>query len=410
MPKNKNKASIREFIKVYGVNAVLGFGLGVAIVLLCLTLWGGNSWKEDFLEKTQEFPKKAHASQEVNPFSSGAESSESNKEKGMLEENKPSSIYGEPLRNSRFTVLLVGMDNRPGETYLSNTDSLLVASMDQTNHRMMFLSIPRDTQVNLPGSGIQKINAIARVQKGFPATQKYIEGLIGFPIDGYVSTNFNGFKSIIDGLGGITLTVEKNMHYDTGDSQDRYIDLKKGTQRLTGSQALQYARFRNDEMADISRTVRQQAVLKAIFTEATALKNLPKLPFIIPKVYQAVQTNLSIGQLWSLASVLSKAEGYQTVSQTLPGRFATEQGISYWKVNSNLTQKAVSQFFLEGKTASLFTQENRSDASTAAENSSKSLGSSQTISPKSGDLNANRKEKAEVKNPNSEIQFEVIKK
>lgn len=208
--QRQKKASSLEFFKVYGVNAILGFGLGVGIVLLALTLWGRGQVGKIFSAETQP-------SQRVNQTAKDEKASPQDKVNETVES----------FNSSRFTVLLIGMDNRPEETSLCNTDSLLVASIDQSNERLTFLSIPRDTQVDLPGVDIQKINAIARVKNGFSATQKYVETMIGYPIDGYVATNFNGFKSIIDSLGGITLNVEKNMHYDTGDSQDRYIDLKK---------------------------------------------------------------------------------------------------------------------------------------------------------------------------------------
>lgn len=405
MPKDEKKASILGFFKIYGFNAIFGFGLGVGIVILSFTLLGRSQVGKNIRGEAQAPQIVDQASKEVKMAQQ--------KTKSETTEEKFSSIYGEPLKNSRFTILLVGMDKRPEETSLGNTDSLLIASIDQTNERMTFLSIPRDTQVDLPGVGIQKINAIARLQKGFPAIEKYIESMIGFPIDGYVAANFNGFKNIIDSLGGITITVEKNMHYDTGDSQDRYIDLKKGTQRLNGSQALQYARFRNDELGDISRTVRQQTVVKAIFSEATELKNLPKIPFVIPKVYEAVQTDLSIGQLWSLASLLNKTQSYQTVSQTLPGRFAMEKGISYWKINSNQVQKVVSLLFLDGKTTSVLAQENRTSAQSVSANSSSPLEKTPTQSlSSSGKNQVKQKENSGDKQnrENQEIQFEVIEK
>lgn len=348
MSKNRNKASLREFFKVYGFIAILGFGLGVGLVFLILILGGQGQLKGNVSGNISR-------SQIFNQTGRNSEVSQRNLANLPGEENS-AAIYRDKLDNSSLTFLLIGMDNRPEDVTLSNTDTLFVARIDQIHKRMILLSIPRDTQVNLEGKGIQKINAIARLQKGFSSTQKYIETMIGFPIDGYVATNFNGFKSIIDSLGGVTLSVEKDMHYDTGDNQDRYIDLKKGTQRLNGSQALQYARFRNDEMGDITRTIRQQAVMKAMVKEAVNIKNLPKLPFVIPKVYQAVETDLSIGQIWSLASLLKKTEDYQIITQTLPGKFSTEKGISYWKVNSDDAKKAVTQLFMDGKTTSFFAQ------------------------------------------------------
>lgn len=251
----------------------------------------------------------------------------------------------------RFTVLLVGMDNRPGEI-ISNTDTLIVASLDQKAKKMVLLSIPRDTQVML-NKKKEKINALARLGKGPISTQQYIQELIGTPIDGYVLTNFQGFKNIVDSMGGITINVEKDMYYDTGDEKDRYINLKKGSQRLNGTQALQYARFRNDELADISRASRQQEVIKAIVAEATTPRNLPKLPIIIPKVYQAIETNLNLGQVWSLAVAFKNKDTYAVINQTLPGQFSDEEGISYWRIDPKESMGILNDLF-QGRTTPIF--------------------------------------------------------
>ena len=265
--------------------------------------------------------------------------------------------YHEPVSNfkgDRFTVLLVGVDRRPGDPTLSNTDTLLVASVNTVNGKVALLSIPRDTQVTVPGFGKGKINVAARVGKGISTTTALIEGLTGQSIDGYVITNFNGFKSIIDTLGGITLNVEKNMYYVTGDSSDDVINLKKGTQRLYGEQALQYARFRQDALADISRTARQQAVIKAIAKEFLQVKTVPKLPWLVPQIAKSVETNLSIAQLWAMTHFLLRNENSEISSQTLPGNFLIENDISYWKVNPQKSHAVVKRLFEEGKTSSTF--------------------------------------------------------
>jgi len=258
------------------------------------------------------------------------------------------------FKGGRFTVLLVGVDRRPGDTTLSNTDTLLIASVNIVNGKVALLSIPRDTQVTVPGCGTEKINAAARVGKGINTTTALIEGLIGQSIDGYVITNFNGFKSIIDTLGGITLNVEKNMYYVTGDSTDGVINLKKGTQRLNGEQALQYARFRQDALADISRTGRQQAVIKAIEKEVLQVKTVPKLPWLVPQIAKSVETNLSIAQIWAMTNFLLRNENPEISSQTLPGNFLIENDISYWKVDPQKSRAVVKRLFEEGKTSSTF--------------------------------------------------------
>lgn len=218
------------------------------------------------------------------------------------------------------------------------------------------LSIPRDTQVNIPGYGKEKINAAARLGKGLITTQSLVEEITGQPIDGYVLTNFNGFKKMIDTLGGITVTVEKDMYYVTGDKEDGTINLKKGTQRLNGTQALQYARFRQDALADISRTSRQQVVLKAMVKELKQVKTLPKLPALITQMTKSMETNLSTGQLWSLANILSHFKNPEVISQTLPGNFLIEDEISYWKVDPLKSHAIIRRLLEEGKTTSVFFQ------------------------------------------------------
>jgi len=266
-------------------------------------------------------------------------------------------LYPEPVSNfkgERFTVLLVGLDRRPGETSLSNTDTLLLASVNTLNGKIAVLSIPRDTQVTVPGYGKEKINAAARIGQGIKTTTTLIEGLTGQSIDGYVISNFNGFKSIIDTLGGITLNVEKDMYYVTGDASDGVINLKKGTQRLTGAQALQYARFRQDALGDITRTARQQAVIKAIGKEFMQVKSVTKLPWLIPRIAKSVETNLSVGQLWGMTNFLLHNENPEISSQTLPGNFLVEKDISYWKVNPLKSHAVVKKLFEEGETSSTF--------------------------------------------------------
>lgn len=269
----------------------------------------------------------------------------------VLDDEAVSAIY-----QKQFTVLLIGVDQRPNEKSISNTDTLLVANINTENGRVSLISIPRDTQVTIPGYGKEKINAAARLGKGLKTTKSLAEEIIGQPIDGYVLTNFEGFKKMIDTLGGITVTVEKDMYYVTGDKVDGIINLKKGTQRLNGTQALQYARFRQDALADISRTSRQQAVLKAMQKELFQVRTLPKLPGLISQLTKSMETDLSAGELWSLANILMRFKNPEIISQTLPGQFLIENEISYWKVNPLKSRSVVKRLIEEGKTTSVFFQ------------------------------------------------------
>lgn len=257
---------------------------------------------------------------------------------------------------NRVNVLLIGADQRPEETKF-NTDSLILAMVDPKTQRVSLLSIPRDTRISLPGHGYMKINSVAALTD-LPTLQKSVEDLTGQAIAGYVQTNFQGFKKIIDTLGGVTVDVEKDMYYETGDTEDGYINLHKGVQRLDGAKALQYARFRHDALADISRTARQQVVLKAVAKEMFKLSTLPKLPFLIPQLMQAVHTNLSAKDILALSKVAVGFESSNVVSQTLPGTFLDLDGVSYWKVDQIEVKKVVKNLLLGQTTDKVIDQDN----------------------------------------------------
>lgn len=349
MSKNKVFTRWLQLARIYGLNALIGFGLGVTLVVMALSFGGKIEWGTEM--KEIGIPQSEAASPSIPKGEMPVKAKDRETSNQEIQESLQRTM------SDRFTILLVGMDNRPEEKFTSNTDSIIVVSLDKKNKKIVFLSIPRDTQV-LYNQKKEKINALARLGEGIPSTQKYIEELIGNPIDAYVLTNFQGFKDIVDTLGGITINVEKNMVYDTGDKQDRYINLKKGLQRLNGSQALQYVRFRNDELADISRTARQQEVLKAIVYEVTTPQNLPKIPRLIPKLYQTIQTDLGASQLWSLAMILKDRENYEMISQTLPGSFSVEEGVSYWKVDPSKSKLILGQLF-QGEKPPVFSSSNK---------------------------------------------------
>jgi polyisoprenyl-teichoic acid--peptidoglycan teichoic acid transferase len=405
MPKDKKDSGhILHPIRVYGLNALLGFGLGVVIVLITFLVFGqsgagGTETKGKNVNNPNNTTHYQPNQEQVKDGNQGVNSKRLDEAVGVGEQNNSEGLE----IKDRFTVLLVGMDNRPGEKYVSNTDSLIVASFDQKNKKMVLLSIPRDTQVVFPNKTKEKVNSLARLGQGIPSTKLYIQDLIGNPINGYVATNFQGFKSIVDSLGGITINVEKNMRYDTGDTQDRYIDLKKGLQRMNGTQALQYARFRNDELADISRTTRQQEVLKAVVNEATATRNLPKIPFLIPKIYQSIETDLNLSQLWALATTLKNREAYEVVNQTLPGKFSIEEGISYWKVNTKESREILPLLF-QGKKTSVF----GSKSSTQPKIPSNKGEAMSLEEPKKEGANKLVKGESEVQDKQPGITFEVI--
>ncbi|MZP28627.1 LytR family transcriptional regulator [Heliobacterium undosum] len=241
----------------------------------------------------------------------------------------------------RMNVLLLAVDNRPGELD-GRTDTIIVASVDRQDKKLYLLSIPRDTRVKISGHGMDKINA-AHMYGGVPLTRKTVEELLGIPIDYYVKTDFNGFREIVDTLGGVEIDVEKNMYHNEGNPED-LINLKKGLQRLSGKEALQYVRFRSDELGDISRTQRQQKFLHALAKQSLQVNTVWKLPALVPQMVNYVETNLGAGDLVSLAIKAKDWNAGNIIAHTLPGNFVTLNGVSYWQVDPTKSRQAALDF------------------------------------------------------------------
>ncbi|WP_407309594.1 LCP family protein [Desulfosporosinus sp. SB140] len=287
-----------------------------------------------------------------NRFKSWGSSSkrhETNSSKGN-ETNANFRESSQPANPHLLTILLLGVDRRPGEKSIGNTDTIIVAQLDKDKKRLSVLSIPRDTQVDISGFGTQKINAVARLGAGPKATITKLETLLGENIDGYIVTNFDGFKTIIDDLGGVTINVDKNMHYETGDKENGIINLNKGVQHLNGDQVLQFVRFRRDQLGDITRTIRQQEVLKSLANQCCQIQVLPKFPLLIAQLYKCIDTNLTVRQTLELANDLFQIKNTKIVSETLPGNFSVEGGISYWKVKPEVCKDASYKLFSNGDT------------------------------------------------------------
>jgi LCP family protein required for cell wall assembly len=244
----------------------------------------------------------------------------------------------------RLNVLLLGVDAREGESQ-TRTDTIILASVDPKTKQMSLLSIPRDTRVNIPRHGYDRINSAA-VYGGPEMSMKVVSELLGIPIKYYVIADFNGFKNIVDALGGVTLEVEQDMyHYDPTDNYAYHIDLSRGLQRLDGDKALQYVRYRGYAMGDIERTAHQQKFLVALGKEMLQPGTILKLPSLIPEVNKYVKTNLSLSDMMKMASAAKSMEDGNFVAQTLPGRPVDIDGISYWGVDPAEARQMVAMLF-----------------------------------------------------------------
>lgn len=158
-------------------------------------------------------------------------------------------------------ILLIGQDRLPGETR-ARSDAMILCSFDTASGQLTMTSFLRDLYVKIPGYRQNRLNA-AYAAGGMALLDQTLTENFGVRIDGNVEVDFNQFSQIIDLLGGVRLELRQDeaswLNRDLGTS------LTEGSQTLTGTEALAYARIRKlDADGDFSRTSRQRKVLTAL--------------------------------------------------------------------------------------------------------------------------------------------------
>jgi anionic cell wall polymer biosynthesis LytR-Cps2A-Psr (LCP) family protein len=174
----------------------------------------------------------------------------------------------------------------------------------------------------------------------------------GVAIDRYVRINVQGVEKLIDALGGVTVTVPEAMKYQD-DSQHLYINLRAGEQKLDGSQALQFLRFRYDSQGDIGRIQRQQMFMRAMTEQVLNPATIARLPKILSVIQSNVDTNLSVEELLALLGYSAQVNRANVQMLMLPGTFSTRKdfALSYWLPNYTDIDTMVSQYFGYGNQA-----------------------------------------------------------
>ncbi|MEF3355750.1 LCP family protein [Paenibacillus sp. GYB006] len=207
-------------------------------------------------------------------------------------------------------ILLMGVDARGlTEGEIPRSDTMLVASLNPVSKKISLFSLLRDTYTDIPGYGRDRINTA--ITHGPNVAMQAAGDLLGIPIQYYIYTDFQGFIELVDAVGGVEFEVEKDMKYTSKADKHEYdIDLKQGMQHLDGEKALMYVRFRHDALSDFSRTERQRELLKAIADKMQTTTSIAKLPSILNEVNPYIDTNLTLNDMWKLASV-----GYQSNMQ-----------------------------------------------------------------------------------------------
>ncbi|KEO82274.1 LCP family protein [Tumebacillus flagellatus] len=246
----------------------------------------------------------------------------------MTSIQKPKDSHQTPVQAEQWTgtepvnIVLMGVDNRNNDPN-PRADSILVISVDPKTKKAKVMSVMRDTWYNIPGHDFEKINAANAI--GGPDLQmKTLRDFLQIPLHYYVKTDFKGFMKIVDALGGVDIDVEKDLNYADDGIYD--IHLKKGYQHLDGNHALQYVRFRYDELGDYNRTMRQRKFLQAVADQMISTSGLVKLPSVLSAVEPYIETNMDASDMLKLGQLMLKVDKSDIQQMQVPPRETSRDG------------------------------------------------------------------------------------
>lgn len=255
----------------------------------------------------------------------------------------------EPVKDGKRTdILVLGVDARPGEER-SRSDTMLLVSIDPKINKVAVVSILRDTRVEVQGSHLDKI-CTANYVGGPEYAVEIVEKLMKRDISYYVEMDFNGFKDIIDALGGVNINVPWRMYKPSED-----IDLYPGLQKLDGRQALAFVRFRDYVNADVDRATQQQEFMKALAKEILQPKTILKLRTLSEEINKYVDTNLEVKDVLKMLTWAPGFSADSIITQTIPGYFYDKRDddgnllMSYWIADEDSLDTLVDDMFA-GKT------------------------------------------------------------
>jgi LCP family protein required for cell wall assembly len=199
-----------------------------------------------------------------------------------------------------LNLLVLGVDKRPPgskEAQVSGvrTDAIMLVQVVPSTGEVKLLSVPRDLLVEIEPGVEDRINA-AYAYGGIEQTMRVLQSYARVPIEGYAIIDFEGFRHVINAMGGVEIDVEDGIPPKYG--------IQDGLQTLNGAQALYYARWRGTARGDLARIEHQQRLIAALRSKALGWDTVTKLPEIARVMNRNVETNLRFDEMLSVGRVL----------------------------------------------------------------------------------------------------------
>jgi LCP family protein required for cell wall assembly len=217
----------------------------------------------------------------------------------------------------------LGSDSRGKNIKGSRSDSIILLQVNP-DHSAQMVSFPRDSKVDIPGRGNSKINS-ALAYGGPELTVRTVEQFSGLKINYYMITSFPGLQNLINEIGGVKINVDMSVH-------DKYsgANLNAGSQRITGGQALAFARARhNTPNGDFTRADHQQDIVEAVFRqEKTRRRDFASMAKLIPLVLRETETDLPNQELFRLIRFVLNVNPKKVSKTVLKGNTGMSGGAS----------------------------------------------------------------------------------
>lgn len=257
-----------------------------------------------------------------------------------------------------ITFLLLGSDLRSGQSY--RTDTIVIAIVRPKDGQVSLISIPRDLWVNIPTVGMQRINTAYQYGEiydypggGSGLLKDTILFNLGLQIDHTALVDFDGFRSIVDTLGGIDVPVfcpytDWRLIDPTYDPENEnnwaLFTAGPGLVHMDGDYALWYARSRK-KSNDFDRGRRQQEVLRSLYAQALRTNTLSSIPQLYNDFSTTIQTDLGLGDILQFAPLalhLNNADirGYY-IAGDLVTSWITPGGAYVLLPNTELIQQTI---------------------------------------------------------------------
>lgn len=230
-----------------------------------------------------------------------------------------------------FYMMLIGSDARADEESMgARSDTNIVVRVDPTTNSATLVSIPRDTMINIDGYGYCKFNA-AYSYGGAALAIKEASELLGVNISHYAEVDFDSLIGLVDTVGGVDVTVDQRINDPDADGSvigQKKIIIEAGEQHMDGETALVFARSRAYADGDFTRTANQRKLIAALAEKILSMP-LAKLPGIVQTAAGSITTDLSVTDLYSLATQFQDGGELTMTSCMVPSITGMYKSASY---------------------------------------------------------------------------------